>query len=486
MVTPSLLILLTISIAIINLFAIFITINNRFTNYLLTIIISVCFFINVIVLDWSFLNGVRAYLHIISFGSYSIDFYLESIGLVFLNLLGFLWPCALVYTTQYLKINKIANQSQFLFFLNFSILSGILVALSANLFSTFVFYEILTLCTIPLINHEKTSATQKGLYKYLKILLISSITLFLPAIIIIYTKIGHGDFIYRGIIAAHFSNIQSIILLLMFIFGISKVALFPLHGWLPAAMVASYPVSALLHAVLVVKVGLFCIYKVILYTFGLKYLESLFPNYNWIIIFPIFTILYSSIKALRVDNVKMVLAYSTINHLSIALLSSFMFTPKAIGAAVLHLLSHSLNKICLFYTAGNMYSLNKIIKLNDLSGISKTMPKNSLIFLIASISLIGIPPFGGFISKFYIMLAAAEHHDYLVLITVASSSVLTALYMLKVLLLIYKPEPIVTDNPNVEINLPKLMLYSVSLCLFMVVIFFIINKLISQFLLYIY
>lgn len=366
-ITPHLLIFSTVSLALFNLFTPFISnSDNRIRNYLL-IIISSFFFLNILIIDWLFLIGVRAEQTISLLGNFTIGFHLESLTLIFLTLISFLWICALLYTIKYIKINNIDNSSRFLFFLNLSVLAGVIIGLSANLFTMLIFYEILTLSTAPLIAHSGSDKVLAGMEQYLKILLISGAVLLLPAITVIYAKIGHGDFVPQGIIGNSFSKNQTIILLLMFIFGISKTALYPLHKWLPAAMVASYPVSSLLHAVVVVKSGLFCIYKILIYIFGLKYLQNIFFEFNFIILLPIITIIYSSFKALQSDSIKKILAYSTMNQLGIALLSAFMFTSKSMGAAILHLCSHAFTKICLFYGIGSIYSLKKTYKVSDRS-----------------------------------------------------------------------------------------------------------------------
>ena len=296
------------------------------------------------------------------------------------------------------------------------------------------------------------------------------------------------------------SPFYSKILLLMFIFGIAKSALFPLHGWLPSAMVASYPVSALLHAVVVVKTGLFCIYKVIFYTFGIHFLQELFTDCNWLVAIPSFTILYSSFQAIRYKNIKMILAYSTINQLSIALLSAFLLTPKGIAAALLHMVSHSFTKISLFYCTGSIYSVRHATTLRDLKGAAYFMPKVSLMFLIAGLSLMGIPPFAGFISKFYIMLAAAEVDNMFAMVVIVISSLFSAIYTLKILIFIYHPSG-KTDYKNLRfirnelckstgtadqtVKLPKLMILSITLCTLPIIFFIFIQKSMYKFLLHI-
>lgn len=480
--TPNLLILSTLLVGMLNLTSPFATKEDSFIRNSLLIAIAIFFFGNVLIIDWIFLKGVRAGFEFNIFGNYSIGFYLEPLGLIFLNLISFLWICSLLYTPKYLAINNIENSSRFLFFFNLTIFIGSLIALSSNLFTMFICYELLTVSTAFLIGHTKNNIVLNGLYKYLKILMISAIILFLPAVIIIYAKIGNGNFIGKGLMLEHFSRNQSILLLLMFIFGIAKTAIFPMHSWLPAAMVAHYPVSSLLHAVIVVKTGLFCIYKILIYVFGLSYLQELFTHFNWLIYIPIVSIFYSSIKALNTDNIKKILAYSTMNQLAIALLSAFMLTPKALAAAILHLVSHSFTKICLFYSMGSIYSLRKTDQVQDLKGTSKEFPLISIIISISSLSLVGIPILSGFISKFSILLAAAEQNQITVMVVLVISSIFSSLYLFKILGFIYKPAPDVIDNNE---HLPYSMQISVVICCIAIISFYFIQIFIKKFLAYI-
>ncbi|WP_032139515.1 proton-conducting transporter transmembrane domain-containing protein [Rickettsia tamurae] len=482
--TPSLLILSTLLVGALNLTSPYATQKDSFIRNFLLITIAIFFFGNILIIDWLFLKGIRAGFEFNIFGNYSIGFHLEPLGLIFLSLIGFLWICALLYTPKYLAINNIEHSSRFLFFFNLTILTGVLIALSSNLFTMFICYELLTISTAFLIGHTKNNIVLilSGLYKYLKILMISATILFLPAVIILYTKVGNGNFASGSLVENYFSKNQSIILLLMFIFGIAKTAIFPVHSWLPAAMVAHYPVSSLLHAVIVVKTGLFCIYKILLYIFGLSYLQMIFAEFNWLIFIPIVSIFYSSIKALGTDNIKKILAYSTMNQLSIALLSALMLTPKALGAAILHLVSHSFSKICLFYSMGSIYSLKKADQIQNLHGVSKEFPLISFIISISSLSLIGIPIFSGFISKFSILLAASEQNQIIVMIVIIASSIFSSLYLLKILSSIYKPSLV---ESSVIKSLPYSMQISIIICCCAVTLFYFIQILIREFLAYI-
>ncbi|MGI4753049.1 MAG: proton-conducting transporter membrane subunit [Janthinobacterium lividum] len=482
--TPNLLILSTLLVGMLNLTSPFVTKEDSFTRNFLLIAIGIFFFSNVLIIDWVFLKGVRAGFKFHIFGNYFIGFHLEPLGLIFLSLISFLWICSLLYTPKYLDINNIENSSRFLFFFNLTILIGVLIALSSNLFTMFICYELLTISTAFLIGHTKNNIVLTGLYKYLKILMITGIMLFLSAIIIIYAKIGNGDFGSKGLMLEHFSKNQSILLLLMFIFGIAKTAIFPVHTWLPAAMVAHYPVSSLLHAVIVVKTGLFCIYKILVYIFGLSYLQEIFEAFNWLIFIPIVSIFYSTFKAFGTDNIKKILAYSTMNQLGIALLSAFMLTPKSLAAATLHLVSHSFTKICLFYSMGSIYSLKKANQVQDLAGTSKEFPLISFMILISSLSLIGIPILSGFISKFSILLAAAEQNQFIVMAVIIISSIFSSLYLIKILGFIYKPSS--TETSNITKQLPQLMQISIMICCAAVIFFYFIQILIKKFLVFIY
>jgi multicomponent Na+:H+ antiporter subunit D len=486
MIVPNFLIISLILVGFIGFFGPYSTKEDSFIRSFLLISISLFFLGNVLIIDWLFLNGfsevIGAKFTLLEVNKYSISFGLEPLGLIFLTMLATLWPCALMYTIKFLSLSKIHFSSKYLMFVNACILSGCLIALAANLFTMFIFYDVLTLCTIPLISHVKGKNVNKGLFTYLRILMISGMMLFLPAIIIIYLQIGNGDFTHGGFLSGEFTDTWAIILLLMFIFGISKAAVFPLYGWLPAAMVASYPVSALLHAVVVVKSGLFCIYKILIYVFGLQYLQYLFSDHNWLIYFPIITIIYSSLQALRSQQLKMILAYSTINQLSVALLGAFLFTTKGLNSAIVHMISHSLTKICLFYAAGSIYSIRGCYKVSDLIGTYRTMPWTSFMLLISTLSLIGIPPFAGFISKLFILMAADEAKNLPVMITLIISSVISALYMIRILIFVYKPVN-VRGNKE-EKKLPSLMFISLACCLSGVVLFFFILQVINIFIIY--
>jgi multicomponent Na+:H+ antiporter subunit D len=478
----------TLLIAILNLVVPFIFNNHRFLKQVMMFVVAFMFFVNVINIDNFYLSGGRTSLELISFGSFSIKFYFEGLGLLFLTMISFLWMIALIYTMSYIKHWHFKKVSQFLFFTSGSILAASLVAFSANLFSLFIFYEILTIVTMPLIIHgEGSDHFQKSLKNYATTLFANAAFLFLPFIIIIDYYCGNTDFVPKGIVSGKIDNDLVItILLLMSIFGTAKSALVPFHSWLPGAMVASYPISALFHAVIVVKVGLFCIYKIIIYIFGLDFLYSFFGNHNWIIYIPIVTILYASIMAMRQETLKRMLAYSTISQLAFSIMSLFLFSTKGVVAAVMHMIAHSFAKITLFYAAGNIYTATNKSKIDEMQGIGFALPITFVCFVIASLSLIGIPPLSGFISKYYVMhaISSANNINYIAFITAILSSILTAIYLFKVISPAYQRDN--TIQQHCEHKVPKGMLIATCICAFLSIFFFIFVKIAMRFLEFVY
>ncbi len=413
-------------------------------NYVATLIPTV-FFAIIVYVTYLFFRGINFQYILYRFSSkYLLAFQTEFLGIIFVSLISFLWPLASIYTIKFAKLNQFHRSYFFVLFVNLCVFMGIWIAFAANLFTMFVGYEILTFFTIPLImyNNESTS-TYKNIYFYICSLQLSSICLFLPAIVITYYLTGTGSFLeyraYHKILGDVVSNIEGKILVAMFIFGIAKSTIFPISYWLIKTMIASYPISSLLHSVIVVKVGLFCTYKIFFYVFGFEYLYYLFKNLNWIILFPAFGVIFFSISAVKAHAIKTILAYSTISNLNISLLSAFLFTEKGFLGALLHFVSHSFTKIVMFYSAGNIFSIcRNIYFIKTLIGVNKILPITSFLFLISSLSLIGIPPLGGFFSKYSIISAAIDQKSYIVIFAISVSSICSVIFLFKILLFIYK------------------------------------------------
>jgi multicomponent Na+:H+ antiporter subunit D len=328
--------------------------------------------------------------------------------------------------------NKEKNQTRFYIFFALSLAATMGIAFAANLFTLFLFYEALTLSTYPLVSHKGDEATVRSARVYLGILLTTSIGLLLPAIIWTYLAAGGGDFTTGGILAGKIEGPALGLLLALFVFGIGKAAVMPVHRWLPAAMVAPTPVSALLHAVAVVKAGVFSVTKIIVYIFGVEHLFAT-PSSEWLLYAAAFTIIAASLVALRQQNLKRLLAYSTVAQLSYVVMATAILKPLAEIGASIHMVAHAFGKITLFFAAGAIYVASKKTELPQLAGIGRRMPWTMAAFTIGALSMIGVPPTGGFVSKWYILAGAFESNNYVAIFTIIASTVLNAAYFLPII-----------------------------------------------------
>ncbi len=361
-----------------------------------------------------------------------IAFRVEPLGMMFAALASGLWIVNSIYSIGYMRGNKEKNQTRFYacFALSLTVTMGI--AFAGNLLTLFLFYEMLTLSTFPLVSHKGDRATIESARVYLGILLLTSIGFLLPAIIWTYQSAGTLDFVMGGILAGHVSGPAVGLLLALFVFGVGKAAVMPVHRWLPAAMVAPTPVSALLHAVAVVKAGVFTVTKVIVYIFGVDFLFAT-PESGWLLYLASFTIVAASLVALRQQNIKRLLAYSTIAQLSYVIMAAAILKPLAeIGAAV-HMVAHAFGKITLFFAAGAIYVASKKTELIQLRGIGRRMPWTMTAFTIGALSMIGVPPTAGFVSKWFILAGAFEAESYIAIFTIVASTVLNAAYFLPII-----------------------------------------------------
>jgi len=303
----------------------------------------------------------------------AIAFEVEPLGMLFACLAATLWVVNSIYSIGYMRGNAEAHQTRFYVCFALALAAAVGVAFSGNLLTLFLCYEMLTLSTYPLVSHKGDSATVRSARVYLGILLSTSIGLLLPAIIWTYAATGTLDFQPGGIIDGNLTGPAVGILLGLYMFGIGKAALMPVHRWLPAAMVAPTPVSALLHAVAVVKAGVFTVTKVIIYVFGVDFLFSQTAG-EWLLYIAAFTIIAASIVALRQQNLKRMLAYSTIGQLAYVVMAAAILTPLSEIGAALHIVVHAFGKITLFFAAGAIYTASKKTELHQLSGIGARMP----------------------------------------------------------------------------------------------------------------
>ncbi len=378
---------------------------------------------------------------------------IEPITLVFILMVSSLWSVTNLYSLSYLKMNKEIIPSKFYLFLSISIFCTFGIAISPNLVAMFIFYELLTISTYPLVSHLGGQKERSAARYYLYTLMVGSLLLFLPAILYLMNNIGHTSFAIGGI-ASFLPGTTLTVLFLLCFYGVAKSAVVPMHTWLPEAMVASFPVSAVLHAVAVVKSGIFIMMKISVYTFGLDYLRGnilSFCDTNIITILAAISLLISSLIALYQTRIKLLLAYSTINQLSICLLSLSMFHSLALKAAAIHMVSHAFGKITLFFASGYVYCNSKISNLKDFRGLGKKMKLIMVIFTIAALSIIGLPVFGGFISKAYIYYAALSNgNNYVVLSVLTVSVLMTAHYFIKILYNVYKQPAHLSRQKEIE------------------------------------
>ena len=355
----------------------------------------------------------------------------DMMGMVFLLLTSSLWIAISIYSIGYMRSLGEHAQTRFYFCFAMAIFGAVGVALSGNLLSLFVFYEILTVSTFPLVAHHEDEEAILAGRKYLAYLL-SGASLALFAILYSWESFGRMEFTPSGFIPLGSPKGVLLVLLLAFILGFgSKAALMPLHEWLPSAMVAPTPVSALLHAVAVVKAGVFTCLRVLLFVFGPEVLSSMGVSLGFGI-FVAFTVIVANLLALREDHLKRRLAFSTINNLSVILLGGFLLSESGIRGAVLHIPFHGLMKITLFMCAGAIYVQTGKEYVSELDGIGHRMPLTMGAFALCALGLCGIPPVCGFLSKWFLCLGALEAGQWVFLVVFLVSSFLDAAYFLPI------------------------------------------------------
>ena len=352
----------------------------------------------------------------------ALAFSAEPLGVLFGLIASFLWIVTTVYSIGYMRGHGEAHQTRFYAFFAIAMGCTMGVAFADNLFTLFVFYEVLTLSTYPLVTHAGTREARQGGRTYLGILMATSMGFLLLAVVWTWQLTGNVRFTSGGILAGAASPLVIGILFALYVFGIGKAALMPFHRWLPAAMVAPTPVSALLHAVAVVKAGVFAIVKITVYIFGLDLLRDTGVT-DWLLWVAAVTILVASVIALRQDNLKARLAYSTVSQLSYIVMGALLVNSTALVGSTLHLATHAFGKITLFFCAGAILVASHKTKVSQLDGLGRQMPWTMGAFFLASLSIVGLPPMGGMWSKWYLALGAIDA-GYAVLVGVLMASTL--------------------------------------------------------------
>ena len=367
---------------------------------------------------------------------FDIAFTVEPLGMLFALVASGLWVLTTVYAIGYMRGHHEKNQTRFFACFAAAIFAAMAAAFSANLFTLFVMYEVMTISTYPLVTHHGDEKAKRGGRVYLGILLSTSVAFFMFAIAWTWKISGTLTFTQGGILSEAFSNgevseTQLAVLLGLFAFGIGKAALMPFHRWLPAAMVAPTPVSALLHAVAVVKVGVFSVLKVAIYIFGLDLINDTGAG-EWLCYVAAATILLASLVAMTKDNLKARLAYSTISQLAYITLGAAIATPESALGGGMHIAMHAVGKITLFFCAGAIYVGAHKTDISQMKGLGRAMPFTFAAFLIAAISIIGLPPGGGSWSKWLLALGAAETGQVFLIATLMISSLLNIAYLVPI------------------------------------------------------
>lgn len=361
----------------------------------------------------------------------TVKFGVDGLSLIFALVASFLWILATSYNIGYMRALNEHAQTRYYFCFAVAIFGALGVAFSANIFTLYLFYEVITLFTYPLVAHHQDKEAYSGARKYLVYLMGTSKLFLLPAMIMTYVLAGTLDFhlgdVTTGIFPADANPTAVTVTYILFIAGLAKAAIMPLHNWLPSAMVAPTPVSALLHAVAVVKAGVFCICRVILSGFGLETMDALYLGIPTAYL-AAFTIVAASAIALTKDDLKARLAFSTVSQLSYIVLGVALLTPMAVQGGAIHIAHHAFAKITLFFGAGAIYVATHLKQISLLSGVGRRMPWTFGAFSLAALSMIGAPPVCGFVSKWYLANGALEAGQVIILIALMASTVLNASY----------------------------------------------------------
>jgi multicomponent Na+:H+ antiporter subunit D len=353
-------------------------------------------------------------------------------SLIFLSLSSVLWFLTTIYAIGYLEGSP--HRSRFFGFFSMCVTASVGVALAGNLITFFIFYEFVTLTTYPLVVHRGTEAARRAGRTYLIYTITGGAMLFL-GVTWMHTLTGAVDFgdtaaLYT--IAGHSTGETRLLFVLLVLALGVKAALVPLHGWLPVAMIAPAPVSALLHAVAVVKVGAFGILRIVYDVFGVHLAHDLGLLLPLAVLAAI-TVLYGSVRALGQDDLKKRLAYSTVSQVAYIVLGVAMLGPAATAGALVHLVHQGIMKITLFFCAGNVAETLGLHRVSQLAGVGQRMPLTMTAFTIAAFGMIGVPPVAGFISKWYLCVGSIESGVPWVVAVLAVSSLINAAYFLPIL-----------------------------------------------------
>ncbi len=411
---------------------------------------------------WTFLAGAIKFLivlsmfplimsgHEIGFTVFRIlpglelAFRVDALGLLFATSASFLWLVTSVYTIGYMRSLKEHAQTRFFACFALSLSAALGVAFAANIFTLFFFYELLSIVTYPLVIHKESKDAWEAGKKYAIYLIGTSGTFFLTAMLLTYYLTGTLEFSNDGIFSSDMNSTLLIVIYVLFVAGLAKAGIMPFHNWLPAAMIAPTPVSALLHAVAVVNVGAFSVMRIILYVFGVDMMRDLNLGMATAAVVSV-TILSASVYAFTQDNLKARLAYSTVSQLSYMILGVALLTPSGITGGAIHVFIHAFSKITLFFCAGAIYVASGKTCISQLNGISKRMPYTMAAFAIGAFSIIGVPLLAGFVTKWYLVVGSIEAGSMAILTVILVNAILDMGYFVPVL---YRAYFVAADNPK--------------------------------------
>ncbi len=383
------------------------------------------------------LDGAVWTYHLVTFfPGVSITFAVDGLSCIFAVVATFLWFFATSYNIGYMRSLKEHAQTRYYFCFAVSIFGAVGVAFSGTIATLYLFYEVITVFTYPLVAHHQDEEGYHGARKYLVYLMGTSKLFLLPAMILTYVQCGTLDFnltdISHGMFPPGADPTLVSITYFLFLFGLAKAAIMPLHNWLPSAMVAPTPVSALLHAVAVVKAGVFSVSRIMLSCFGVDLLANLGLGLVTAYL-AAFTIVVASVIALTKEDLKARLAYSTVSQLSYIIIGVAMLTPLAVKGGLLHIAHHAFAKITLFFAAGAIYVATHLKKIPLMDGLGRKLPFTFGAFAVASLSMIGVPPVCGFVTKWYLVNGAVGIHQYILLLALLASTLLNAGYFVPVI-----------------------------------------------------
>ncbi len=447
--------LVPLLITLVAPFAIMLARGNDNRREAVSFIAAALTFVSVLQLAPGVLSGViYTYTVTTILPGVSLTLCADGLGMIFALIATFLWGFATSYNIGYMRGLNEHAQTRYYTCFAVAIFGAVGVAFSATVFTLYLFYEVITVFTYPLVAHHQDAEGFAGARKYLVYLMGTSKLFLLPAMILTYVLTGTLDMrlgdVLNGmfppdVIAAHPNLVR--VTYVLYIAGLAKAALAPFHNWLPSAMVAPTPVSALLHAVAVVKAGVFSVSRIILSGFGVQAMDTLglgLPT-AWL---AAFTIIGASLIALTKDDIKARLAYSTVSQLSYVIIGVALLTPSAVQGGLMHIPHHAFSKITLFFGAGAIYVATHIKKISQMNGLGRRMPWTFGAFALASLSMIGMPPVCGFVSKWYIVNGSLQAGQIGLLVALLLSTLLNAGYFVPIFYRAFMLPP--APNANIE------------------------------------